>query len=133
MFCLSRSAFFPSRTKSSSFRIRELPHKARRVVDRKIGEPGLYPAGHGPEDAQVRLDDIRNPGPLDLERHHRAVLQHRPVDLGEGCGRQRLLVDRGEDLPDGAGDLLDDRPDLGEGEGGAPVGEKVQLLDQSWG
>ena len=45
----------------------------------------------------VRLECVGDSGVLDLDRHGRAVVEARPVDLPDRRRGERLLLDRGED------------------------------------
>jgi hypothetical protein len=82
-----------------------------------VDEPGQ--AVHHPQVAVHAVGDGR---PLDLEHGVAPVLQHAPVNLGDGGGRQRLGVERGEQLGGGRPQVvLDDGQGLGRRERGDVV------------
>ena len=65
------------------------------------------------EDLEVHLHGLAHPGALDLHGHGRAVRQRRPIHLADAGGRERLLVEGGEELLDGGSELgLDALPHL---------------------
>jgi|GEM_PF-6060419 len=108
----------------------EFLHQAGGVVDRKFRVTALDPPGERLHDGDIVLDRRPDARPLYLHRHFGPVLQHRPVHLGEGGGREGLLLERGEHLRDGAAVLLDDRPHRGKGQRGHAVGQCRELGDQ---
>jgi hypothetical protein len=81
---------------------------------------------------EVGVDDVPDAGVLDLDGDCASVLEDGAVDLGEGGGGYRLLVELGEDVGQGAAELEDDGAlDGAEGAGRDLVleaGEGVDVL-----
>jgi len=50
------------------------------------------------EHLALGLDDLDNPGPADLDRHHVSRACDGAVDLGDAAGRQRRQIEALEDL-----------------------------------
>ncbi len=85
-------------------------------------EVGRHPGHHG----QVLAHPAGHRGALHLDDDRGAVAQGGRVDLGDGGGGQRGVLDRGEDLVERAPQLLaqdplDDRPGLGRDLVAAPL------------
>ena len=65
--------------------------------------------------AQIGLDRLRDPRILDLDDHLVAVKRRRSVDLTDRRGRERALVELGEDAAERPSELVSQQPlELGE-------------------
>ena len=85
--------------------------------------------GHRIHQVDVRLEDLANVRPLDLDRDRLAAEQDRPMDLADRRGRERGWRERSEDRLGLASQLLpDDRPNLGIRERRDVVEELEQLV-----
>jgi hypothetical protein len=78
---------------------------------RRVGQGGHRDAAHQPggdpgHDGEVLLDQPVHLGALDLDHHVLAGPQRGGVDLGDRRGRQRLLVEAVEHLPQGPAEVL---------------------------
>ena len=78
----------------------ELAHHLHQPVARAERGVARGEARDFAQHLQVDLDALPHAGPLDFDRHFGAVAQHRAVDLGHRRRRQRLLVERLEQLVD---------------------------------
>src|SRR5208337_4301635 len=84
-----------------------LHYRALKLVDYELRVPVLHlrdvlveHGGHVVHYPRVLLYRLFYPGPLDLDHHGRAVLQHRPVHLGYRRRGDRRVVEAREHLPD---------------------------------
>ena len=59
-------------------------------------DPARSPARQAQHDVDVAVQQGTDAGTLHLHGHDGAVIQRRPVDLGDGCRGQRLHVEAGE-------------------------------------
>ena len=94
---LVREALHVGRLRSvvelSSNHAAEFVHHSGGVVEVPSGEVFLHQGGQVIQDLEVHLDDTADPGTLDLDHHFIPFHQARPVDLPDGCGRQRNGID----------------------------------------
>jgi hypothetical protein len=76
--------------------IGELFHDSRRLIDPQFGDKAFRQSGQVIENVHILLDGLPDAGALDLHGDLGPVFQPRPVDLGQGRGGHRLVLERAE-------------------------------------
>ena len=101
-----------------------------RRVDAGLLDDRLEHAREVVQERQVRLDLLTDPGALYLHDDRLARVSHRAVHLRDRRARERDLVERREQLLDGATQAsLDLAEDLGDGQRRAVVLQRLELFD----
>ncbi len=107
----------------------ELGDRRGRPEGERLRAPALDPAGEKPEQREVALDLLGDPGPLHLDRDRAPIRENGPVHLRQRRGRERLALELGEEVRERSAELaLDDSFGDVAGERRHRVVERAQRL-----